>query len=149
MAIYPVQNEPIPVNTYSTTGQQKGNGGKIVQKTGDLPGEDSLSQNSSLWSELQKVNDSLNEAAQKQQTGDKILNGVGDSIDRMKAQLGKIIKNYPPFPPGSEERIKLLRGYVGFRKLIDQLTIPPAEESKVGAETSKASSSAESVPSAN
>ena len=151
MAIYPIQNEPIPVNTYSitSTGQQEGNGGKIVQETGDLPGEDSLSQNSSLWSELQKVNDSLNEAAQKQQTGDKILNGVGDSIDRMKAQLGEFIKNYPPFPPGSEQRIKLLRGYVGFRKLIDQLTIPPPGRSKVGAETSKVSSSAESVLSAN
>jgi len=151
MEIYPVQNEPIPLKTYSitATGQQGGNGGEIVQETGDLPGEDPLSQNSSVWSVLQKINDSLNEVAQKQQTGDKILNGVEDSVDGMKAQLGQILKNYPPFPPGSQERIRLLRGCVGLRKLIDQLTFPPPEESKMGVENSKVSSPADSVPSAN
>ena len=102
-----------------------------------------------MWSELQKVNGSLNKASQKLQTGNKILNGVENSVDGMKAQLGQILKYYPPFPPGSGERIKLLRGYVGFRKLIDQLTFPPPEESKVGVETSKASSPLDSVPSAN
>jgi hypothetical protein len=150
MAIYPIQNEPIPVNTYGIipTGQQGGNGGKIVQGTGDLPGKDSFSQNLSTWSELQKINDSSNEVAQKQQTRDKILKGVGDYADRMKAQLGRIIKNFPPFPPESKDRIMLLRSYSGFRKLIDQLTIPPPEDSTVGAETSKVLSPADSVPSA-
>jgi len=56
------------MDTYSITptGRQEGIGGQIVQDTGDLSGEDSISQNSSMWPELQKVNDSLNEGAQKQ-----------------------------------------------------------------------------------
>ena len=151
MAIYPIQNEPIPVNTYRIipAGRQEGNGGKTAQEIGDLPGKDSLSKNSSMWVELQKINDSLNEAAQKQQTRDKILNGVGDYADRMKAQLERIIKNFPPFSPEDTERIKLLRNYASFRKLIDELTIPPPEESAVVVETSKVLSPADAVPGAS
>ena len=151
MAIYAIQNEPIPVNTYSIipTGRKEGNGGKTVQETVDLPGKDSLFQNHSTLSELQKINDSSNEVAQKKRTGDKILNGVGDYADRMKAQLERIIKNFPPFPPEDAERIKLLRGYAGVRKLIDELTIPPPEESAVVVETSKVLSPADAVPGAS
>ena len=151
MDIYPIQNEPIPVNTYRImpTGPQEGNGGKTVQEIGNLLGKDSLSQNFPMWSELQKINDSLNEVAQKKRTDDKILKGVENYVDRMKAELERILKNFPPFPPGSEDRIKLLRGYVGFRKLIDELTIPPPKESAVVVETSKVLASADSVPSAN
>jgi hypothetical protein len=69
-----------------------------------------------------------------------------DYIDRLKAQLERIIKNFPPFPPGSEDRIQLLRNYASFRRLIDQLTIPPSEESRVGAEDSTILSPAESIP---
>ena len=43
----------------------------------------------------------------------------------MKARLLRIVKNFPPFPPGSEERVKILRSFNLFRKQIDQLTIPP------------------------
>jgi hypothetical protein len=149
MAIYAIQNEPVPVNTYRivpTTGRQEGNGGKTIQETGDLAGKDSLSKNHSTWSDLQKINDSSNEVAQKRQTGDKILNGVEGSVDGMKAQLEKIIKNFPPYPPEDQERMKLLRNYAGFRKLIDELTLPPPEKSTVGGETSKVLSPADSVP---
>lgn len=151
MAIYAIQNEPIPVNTYSLipTGRREGNGGKTVQEIVDLPGKDSLFQNHSTWSDLQKITDFSNEVAQKGRSGDKILKGVEDYVDRMRAQLERIIKNFPPFPPESKDRIKLLRDYAGFRQLIDQLTIPPPEESRVGAETSRVLSPADSVPSPN
>ncbi len=151
MNVYPIKNEPIPGNTYrvAPAGKQEGNGRKTAQEIGDLQGKDSLIQKHSKWSELQKINDSLNEVAQKKRTDDKILNRVEDYIDRMKAELERILKNFPPFPPGSEDRISLLRGYVGFRKLIDQLTIPPPEESSVGAEAPRVLSSVDSVPSAN
>ena len=151
MAIAPIQSEYIPGNTYGIipTGRREGSGVKMVQEVADLPGKDSFSQNLSMWSELQKINDSSNEVAQKQRTSDKMLKGAEDYVDHMKAQLERIIKNFPPFPPESTERIKLLRSYAGFRKLIDQLTIPPPEESTVGAETSKGPSPAVSVPNAN
>jgi hypothetical protein len=82
--------------------------------------------------ELQKINDSWNDIAQKKRTHDNILNEMEDYIDRLKAQLERILKNFPPFPPGSEERIQLLRSFAAFRRLIDQLTIPPREESGGG-----------------
>jgi hypothetical protein len=73
---------------------------------------------------LQKINDRLNSAAKGQRTFEK----VNDYIEHMKAQLETIMKQFPPFPPGSEERIQALRAYAYFRKMIDQLTIPPREE---------------------
>ena len=39
-----------------------------------------------------------------------------------------LIKTYPPVPPGSEERVKRLKSINAFRRLIDQLTIPPPSE---------------------
>ena len=151
MDVYLIQNEPISGNTHRITpaGKQEGNGRKTAQEIGDLQGKDSLIQNHSKWSELQKINDSLNEVAQKKRTDDNILNRFENYIDRMKAELERILKNFPPFPPGSEDRIRLLRGYAGFRKLIDQLTIPPPKESSVGVETPRGLPPADSVPSAN
>ena len=151
MDVHTIQNEPILVNMYriTPTGPQEGNGGRTVQEIGDLAGKDSLSQNSPVWADLQKINDSLNEAAQKHQSRDKILSGLESYVERMKAELERIIKNFPPYPPGSEDRIKLLRGYVGFRKLIDELTIPPPEELAVVAETSKILTPADAVPGAS
>jgi hypothetical protein len=96
--------------------------------------------------ELQKINDSWNVIAQKKRIHDKLLDEVEDYIDHLKAQLERIIKNFPPFPPGSEERIQLLRSFAAFRRLIDQLTIPPSEESRVGAEDPTILSPAESTP---
>jgi len=57
---------------------------------------------------------------------DKAMEGINtDIIAKMKKQLETIVKMYPPFPPGSEERIKFLKEYSGLRKQIEQLTIPP------------------------
>jgi hypothetical protein len=73
---------------------------------------------------LQKINDRLNSEA----IGQRTLKIVDDYIEQMKAQLVKIMKQFPPFPPGSEDRIQALRAYAYFRKMIDQLTIPPRED---------------------
>jgi hypothetical protein len=43
----------------------------------------------------------------------------------MKRDLEVIVKNFPPYPPNSEERVKLLRSYAGLRAEIDRLTVPP------------------------
>ena len=137
MAIYSVQNGPIHVNAPGIQSvQREGIGRRMLQEINDLPGKEFSSRNHHEFPELQKINDSWNAIAQKKRTHDSILNKVEDYIDRMKAQLETILKNFPPFPPGSEGRIQLLRNYAAFRKLIDTLTIPPREESRVGAENS-------------
>ena len=135
MAIYPVQNGHIPINAHKIPSvQREGIGRKILQEINDLPGKEFLSRNHPELLELQKINDSWNAIAQEKRAHDNILNEMEDYIDRMKAQLERILKNFPPFPPGSEERMQLLRNFATFRKLIDQLTLPPAEESGGGAE---------------
>jgi hypothetical protein len=78
--------------------------------------------------ELQKINDRLNLTAKIQRTYEKRFERVNDYIERMKIQLERIMKQFPPFPPGSEDRVQALRSYAYFRKLIDQLTIPPPDD---------------------
>lgn len=78
--------------------------------------------------ELHKINEKINSVAQEQKLYQKQLQQVDDSIERMKAELVKIIKMFPPYPPGSEERVRALRACSGCRKLIDQLTIPPPDD---------------------
>ena len=150
MDIHPVQNEPIPINAHSIPSvRREGIGKKILQEIDNLPGKEFSFRNHPELLELQKINDFWNAIAQKKRTHDNIINKVGDYIDHMKAQLVRILKNFPPFPTGSEDRIQLLRSYAGFRRLIEQLTIPPPEGSRVGAEASGILSPADSVPGAN
>ena len=70
----------------------------------------------------------FNSDARTIRAADKNMEKIENHIDRMKAESQRLIKNYPPFPPGSEERVKRLKSINAFRKLIDQLTIPPPNE---------------------
>lgn len=78
-----------------------------------------------VFNAISFIKSRLNAVAKDISAADKRLETIENYIDRMKAQLGRIIKNYPPFPPGSEERVRLLKSYISLRKQIDQLTIPP------------------------
>ena len=77
---------------------------------------------------LETIYSRLNSAARTIRIADKNMEKIEIYIDKMKAELQRLIKNYPPFPPGSEERVKRLKSVNAFRKLIDQLTIPPPNE---------------------
>ncbi len=81
---------------------------------------------------LQARKSGANEAAERIRTEYESLMKLDDYISRMKASLGRIVKNFPPFPPGSEERTQLLMNYSAFRHLIDQLTLPPPEKEGQG-----------------
>ena len=83
--------------------------------------------------DFQKINDTLNTIARGQRVFEKSFQKIDDYIERMKAQLEQIVKQFPPFPPGSEDRVRALRAYAYFRNLIDQLTIPPPDEPQIGA----------------
>jgi len=80
----------------------------------------------------QAINAQLNHVAINVRAADQIMDTIGKFIAEMKAQLERIIKNYPPFPPGSEERAKILRSYNALRKEIEQITFPanPQERKK-------------------
>lgn len=57
------------------------------------------------------------------QTNEALNLGV-KHLEEMKTTLEKIIKNYPPFPSESKERMELLMSYSGLRKEITNLMVP-------------------------
>jgi flagellin-like hook-associated protein FlgL len=84
-----------------------------------------VGQSQSTFHNLQAINSSLNLVAKSIRIADKAMESFETYIDQMKTQLERMIKNYPPFPPGSEERVKYLRSFTAFRKEIDQLSFSP------------------------
>ena len=77
---------------------------------------------------LETIHAGFNSVARTIRGADENMGRIENCIDRMKAELQRIVKSYPPFPPGSEERVKRLKSINAFRRLIDQLTIPPPSE---------------------
>ena len=77
---------------------------------------------------LETIHSRSNSVARTIRIADENMGKIENYIDRMKIELQRIVKNYPPFPPGSQERVKRLKSINAFRRLIDQLTIPPPNE---------------------
>jgi hypothetical protein len=67
----------------------------------------------------------LTETARKLQERDKNLGQIERAVSSVKKDLIRMVRTLPPFPPGSQERVRILKGYIGLRKLIEALTIPP------------------------
>ena len=87
-----------------------------------------VSKSRSAFDDLQAFNATLNSLATSIRVGDSTMGKIETFIDRMIEQLGSIIKNYPPFPPESEERCKFLRAFAALRNQIDQLSFSPKDE---------------------
>jgi hypothetical protein len=56
---------------------------------------------------------------------DASMEKINAYVQQMKAQLERVVKFFPPFPPGDPQREEYLKDYAGMRKLINELTIPP------------------------
>ncbi len=67
----------------------------------------------------------FSEAAVRLQRMDQQLDQIEKTASSLKEELNNIRRTLPPFPPGSQERVRFLKGYIGLRKLIEQLTVPP------------------------
>lgn len=74
---------------------------------------------------LGDISEFLNTTAKSLRQTDEGLSAATDVVTRMKAELEKIIKNYPPFPADSKEREAILNSYSALQKEILRLTIPP------------------------
>ena len=94
----------------------------------DPSGEVKVSQSGAALDDLQALNAFLNSVAMRIRVADSTMAKIETIIDRMKEELGKIIKNYPPFPPGSEERVKFLRSFKALRQEIDKLSFSSNDE---------------------
>jgi hypothetical protein len=70
----------------------------------------------------------LSDAAGSISKADTAMNAIGGVLSEMKGQLEKIVKNYPPYPAGSSERVRMLKHFAALRKEIERLTIPPDDK---------------------
>jgi hypothetical protein len=100
-----------------------------ISATKEGPSESvQVGQGRSVFDEIQAFNATLNSLATSIKDADSTMGRIKTLIDRMIDQFGSIIKNYPPFPPGSEERVKFLRAFAALRRQIDQLSFSAKEE---------------------
>ncbi len=79
------------------------------------------------FTKIQENNSDLNSIATNIHAADKTMEAIENKINKMHEKLETHVKNYPPFLPGSEERVKLLKSFRSFRKQIDKMTIPPKD----------------------
>jgi hypothetical protein len=132
MGINQIQNfsSPISPENLNATGRISRTSARVaVIKSHAVEDEVKITVRSqSNFIDLSRINEKINSVAESQKLYQKQLQQVDDTIERMKAQLGKILKQFPPYPPGSEDRVRALRACAGCRKLIDQLTLPPPDE---------------------
>jgi hypothetical protein len=73
----------------------------------------------------QDITPHFSEKAVRLQHMDQQMDQIGKTASSLKDQMNTILRTLPPFPPGSQERVRLLKSYIGLRKLIEDLTIPP------------------------
>jgi hypothetical protein len=92
---------------------------------------------SSEYQRLSALHDREHAVAATIRTIDQGLKAAGTTVDAMKRELEVIVKNFPPFPPGSEERVRRLRSYAALRTMIDRLTFPPEEQTRMAGEKGK------------
>jgi hypothetical protein len=87
-------------------------------------GSKSLQNSFNFMENMRAVSEEINAYAKIVRHTDAILEKASNQVDLMKRPLEAIIKNFPPFPPGSEQRADLLKSYISLRKEIDKLTVP-------------------------
>lgn len=71
------------------------------------------------------ISDFLNSVATNIRQTNEGLTVAHVVADQMKASLEKIVKNFPPFPVESKERMEQLMSYSSLQKQILSLMIPP------------------------
>jgi len=105
--------------------------GPITKKQGpgekiSLPAREEAETARPAFNNIRFVNSSSNSVSLSVRVADNAMEEIGKHVDQMKTKLENIARKiYPPYPSGSEERTKMLKSYSSFRRLINQLTIPP------------------------
>ncbi len=74
---------------------------------------------------IQKFNAEFNAVVKSIRIADQAMDEIRANIEQMESEVQMFVKQYPPFPPGSEERSELLNHFAALRKQIDRLTFPP------------------------
>ncbi|MFN3883349.1 MAG: hypothetical protein ACK4Q4_01145 [Rhodocyclaceae bacterium] len=80
------------------------------------------------YARLQDVKDTQQNAALADRQRLAAADAARELAREMRANLMAIVKNYPPFPPESEERQHYLELAIGLRKQMEALIVPPPEK---------------------
>jgi hypothetical protein len=113
--------------SHANTGTQSENG------QDDSVGRAGVAKSTAEFNRLTAQSERRYAVAANIRTTDQTMEQVGATVDAMKKDLEVIVKNYPPYPPGSEERVKRLKSYAGLRAMINRLTVPPDESTQKNA----------------
>lgn len=76
---------------------------------------------------LASVKDAAGDLALSLRLGQQSLVQAAALVQEMRQDAQTILKNYPPFPPGNEQRMNYLNSIVGLRRQLEALTFPPVE----------------------
>lgn len=76
------------------------------------------------FNKLEVSNTDARDIAQEIRNVNQSLETINAHVRQMRASLESIVKIYPPYPPGSSERVEALRQFSAIRKMIDQIAHP-------------------------
>ena len=74
---------------------------------------------------IQQFNTEFNSVLKSIRIADQAMAEIGANIEQMESEVQMFVKQYPPYPPGSDERQQLLNRFAALRKQINRLTFPP------------------------
>lgn len=106
--------------------QGHGNNGEAI-KTAKGEAIDGIKADISSFSTnpLHQFNAEFNAVVKSIRIADQAMDDIAANVEQMESEVEMFLKQYPPYPPGSEDRINYLSRFAMLRKQIDQLTIPP------------------------
>jgi hypothetical protein len=67
------------------------------------------------------------ELAKTIRAADQVMGQADALLHQMQHQL-LMVKNYPPFPPGNEDRLNFIKSIEGLRKEFEALSVPPTDD---------------------
>lgn len=95
-----------------------------VDSTSPLPSARIQTRNAA-FANIAAVKDEAAMVAQSVRKAADALAKAQHTVRAMQAQVEAMVKQYPPFPPGSEQRLSYLNSISALRQQLESMTIPP------------------------
>lgn len=86
------------------------------------------SQDRIRYSSVENANSRVQQIAQQIRHVNQTVDTIDANLSQLRSTLEQVVKIYPPYPPGSSERIEALRQFSAIRHMIDQLTVGGRDE---------------------
>ncbi|MFZ7125420.1 MAG: hypothetical protein ACOWWM_04605 [Desulfobacterales bacterium] len=79
---------------------------------------------------LHRFNAEFNTVLKSVRIADQTMARIDGDLEQMESEVERFLKMYPPYPPGSEERVEMLKRYAGLRHEIEKMTLPKDQVAK-------------------